>query len=427
MRILVVDDELVSREKMRHIMSSLGECDEAASGQDALKAFSDARTDGKQYDLITLDISMPEMDGTEVLGRIRTLEKEEGIPKEDQVRIIMVTASSEKDTILTCIKAGCNDYIMKPFDMETVVKKLGGTGLTKQPEEKAGSTENVPAPEKKNPLTKIIARFNRGEIELPPMPRIQTKFYALIKSGADLQEIGGLLQRDPAISSKIISISNSSYYRGITANITVEQAVSRMGLIITKQTVDAISNRSLYLGTNPKYAEVMEGLWEHALSCAHACQVITETKGIKLSDDPFTLGLLHDIGKLMLLRVIGEMDKSEKNGKGMDINEVIGSIEAHHGKTGAVLLKRWAFPGIFLKVAELHDDMEDRPEPGNELLVVQFANVLVKSMGYGTPNTEGIAPETYSATAALEISPEQIVSIKEQVKVRMEELKKYLE
>jgi HD-like signal output (HDOD) protein/CheY-like chemotaxis protein len=427
MRILVVDDELVSREKMKHIMSSLGECDEVANGQDALKAFSDARTEGKQYNLITLDISMPEMDGTEVLGRIRTLEKEVGIPKEDQVRIMMVTGSSEKDTILTCIKAGCNDYIMKPFDMETVIKKLGDRGFTKQPEGDADPTKDVLEPEKKNPLTKIIARFNRGEIELPPMPRIQTKFYALIKSGADLQEIGDLLRKDPAISSKIISISNSSYYRGLTANITMEQAVSRLGLIVTKQTVDAISNRSLYLGTNPKYAEVMDGLWEHALSCAHACQVITETKGIKLSDDPFTLGLLHDIGKLMLLRVIGEMEKNEKNGKGMDINEVIGSIEAHHGKTGAVLLKRWAFPDIFMKVAQLHDDMGDISEPCNELLVVQLANVLVKSMGYGTSNAEGIAPETLSATVALEISPEQIGSIKEQVKVRMVELKTYLE
>jgi HD-like signal output (HDOD) protein len=207
----------------------------------------------------------------------------------------------------------------------------------------------------------------------------------------------------------------------------MEQAVSRLGLIVTKQTVDAISNRSLYLGTNPKYAEVMEGLWEHALSCAHACQVIIETKGIKLSDDPFTLGLLHDIGKLMLLRVIGEMEKNEKNGKGLDINEVIDSIEAHHGIAGAVLMKRWAFPGIFMKVAELHDNMGAGSVPGNELLVVQLANVLVKSMGYGTPNVEGIAPETLSATAALEISPEQIVSIKEQVKVRMDELKTYLE
>ena len=67
MRILVVDDELVSREKMKRIMSSLGECDEVTSGQDALKAFMDASAEQKQYDLITLDISMPEMDGTEVL------------------------------------------------------------------------------------------------------------------------------------------------------------------------------------------------------------------------------------------------------------------------------------------------------------------------------------------------------------------------
>ena len=427
MRILVVDDELVSREKMKNIMSSLGECDEVASGQEALKAFSDARTDGKQYDLITLDISMPEMDGTEVLERIRTLENEDGISKDSQVRIMMVTATSEKDTILTCIKAGCNDYIMKPFNMETVVKKLRDSGLTKQPEGDSGSTGTVQEPEKRNPLTKIIARFNRGEIELPPMPRIQTKFYALMKSGADLQEIGGLLQKDPAISSKIISISNSSYYRGLTANITVEQAVGRLGLIVTKQTVDAISNRSLYLGTNPKYADVMEGLWEHALSCAHACQVITETKGMKLSDDPFTLGLLHDIGKLMLLRVIGEMEKNEKNGKGMDINEVKDSIEAQHDRTGAVLLKRWAFPAIFIKVAQHHDDIGDGSEQAKELLVVQLANVLVKSMGYGTPNTQDIDPETLRATAALEISPEQIISIKEQVKVRMEELKTYLE
>jgi HD-like signal output (HDOD) protein len=129
----------------------------------------------------------------------------------------------------------------------------------------------------------------------------------------------------------------------------------------------------------------------------------------------------------MLLRVIGEMENSEKNGKGMDINEVISSIEAHHGKTGAVLLKRWAFPNIFIKVAEFHDDMEDRPDPGNELLVVQLANVIVKSIGYGTPNAQGITPEELPAAAALQISPEDIDSIKEKVTVRMEELKTFLE
>ena len=259
------------------------------------------------------------------------------------------------------------------------------------------------------------------------MPRIQTKFHALIKSGANLQEIGGLLKQDPAISSKLISISNSSFYRGLTENITMEQAIGRLGLLATKQTVDALSNRSLYLGTNPKYTEVMEKLWEHSLSCAYACQVITEAKGMKLGEDPFTMGLLHDIGKLMLLRVMGEIEKKEKDVKAVTADELLDSLAAHHGKTGAVLLKRWNFPGVYLQVAELHDRIDDIQTPSKELLVMHLANVLVKSMGYGTPNPEGIDPETLTSLKALEIDPAELGSIKEQVKVRMEELKSYLE
>jgi HD-like signal output (HDOD) protein/ActR/RegA family two-component response regulator len=426
MKILVVDDELVSREKMKHIMSSLGECDEVSGGQDALKAFIDARSDGNHYDLITLDISMPEMDGTEVLNRIRTIEKNQAISKESQVKIFMVTASSEKDIILSCIKSGCNDYIMKPFSMETVVKKMKDNGLMEQQSQNGSSTGNESAQEKKNPLTKIIAQFNRGEIELPLMPQIQSKFFALMKAGANLQEIGGLLKQDPAISSKLISISNSSFYRGITENITVEQAISRLGLLATKQTVDAISNRSLYLGTNTKYTEVMEKLWEHALSCAHACQVIVEIKGIKLSEDPFTLGLLHDIGKLMLLRVMGEIEKKDKDVQVVSADELFESLNTHHGKTGAVLLKKWNFPGVYLQVAEFHDHISDTQSPSMELLVVHLANLIVKSIGYGSAYPEGTSPETSTSLVTLEVNPAQLESIKEQIVERVEGLKEYL-
>ena len=259
------------------------------------------------------------------------------------------------------------------------------------------------------------------------MPRIQEKFHEKVKAGANLQDIGALLKQDPAISSKIISISNSPYYRGFTENTMVEQAIGRLGLLATKQTVDAIANRSLYIGTNPRYAGVMERLWEHSLSCAHACQVIVEILGVRLTEDPFTLGLLHDIGKLMLLRVFGEMEKNEKNGDGMADNEVMGALEAHHDKTGGVLMKRWTFPAVFMQVAQYHDHMEDISAPSRELLVVHLANVLVKSMGYGTPNPEGVEPETLSSAQALEVSPEDLASIREQVRERMEELKAYLE
>ncbi|HPI93468.1 MAG TPA: HDOD domain-containing protein [Deltaproteobacteria bacterium] len=426
MRVLVVDDDLVSREKMKRIMNGIGECDEAASGQTALDAILKAKEEGSMYDLITLDISMPEMDGTEVLNRIREMEKGNGLARDDQVKIIMVTATSDKNTIITCIRSGCNDYITKPFSSDTLTKKLRDNGLVSGGFSQAQGRSNGQGDNGKNPLIPVIARFNRGEIELPPLPRIQQKYHELMKAGANLQQIGDLLKQDPAISSKLIRISNSSYYRGITENTTVEQAINRLGLVTTKQTVDALSGRELYDGAHQKYAEVVERLWEHSLSCAHACQIIVELKAFKLGEDPFTLGLLHDIGKLMLLRVIGELEKNGKSETESDVQDLLSTVDTHHGKSGSVLLKKWLFPGIFVQIAELHDQVENILTPSRELLVVHLANVIVKSMGYGTPNPPGTEPESLGAVASLGIEPSMISVIKEQVKTRMEELKDYL-
>jgi len=124
MKTLVVDDELVSRKKMQKIMVNLGECEAVESGSAAIAAFKKALGNGTPFDLITLDIAMPEMDGTEVLFEIREIEKEKKIPKEKQVKILMVTSHSDRDNIITCIQAGCDDYIVKPFDRDMVFKKL---------------------------------------------------------------------------------------------------------------------------------------------------------------------------------------------------------------------------------------------------------------------------------------------------------------
>ena len=131
MKTLVVDDELVSRKKMQRIMDDFTECEAVESGSAAIAAFQKALENGMPFDLITLDVLMPKMDGTEALYIIREIEKEKKIPKEKQVKILMVTSHSDKDTIITCIQAGCDDYIVKPFDRETIVNKLEKLGFSR--------------------------------------------------------------------------------------------------------------------------------------------------------------------------------------------------------------------------------------------------------------------------------------------------------
>jgi len=110
-------------------MESLGECEAVESGSAAIAAFKKAWETWMPFDLITLDITMPEMDGTEVLYAIREIEKEKKIPIEKQVKILMATSHSDKDTVITSIQAGCDDYIVKPFDREVIIKKLEKLGF----------------------------------------------------------------------------------------------------------------------------------------------------------------------------------------------------------------------------------------------------------------------------------------------------------
>ncbi len=129
MKILVVDDELVSRKKMQKIMESFGECEAVEKGEAAVAAFTEAWEIGIPFDMISLDIVMPDMNGIDVLQKIRAIEKEKDLPKQKQVKIMMVTSHSDKDNVIASMNAGCNNYIVKPFDNERVAEKLESLGF----------------------------------------------------------------------------------------------------------------------------------------------------------------------------------------------------------------------------------------------------------------------------------------------------------
>ena len=443
MKTLVVDDELVSRKKMQKIMEGLGECEAVESGTAAIAAFKKALESGMSFDLITLDIAMPEMDGTEVLYTIREIEKEKNIPKEKQVKIIMVTSHSDKDTIVTSIQAECDDYIVKPFDRETIIEKIekikSGQRISRADMEdiQASSPETTPPetkpPEAKPPETKssiieeIIFRFKQGEITLPSLPQISIKFKELIDKSANLQEIADLLKQDVAVSFKLISVSNSVYYRGVTEYKTLGQAISRLGLNTTRQYVEAISNRSLYATTNKKFVELIEKLWEHSLSCAYASQIVYEVLKLKLEDDAFTMGLLHDIGKLVLLQIFGELEIKGKLGEEVSRMELLNNLRTHHGKFGGILLKTWQFSNGYVKIAMYHDNLEEADPISRDLLVVHFANLLVKSMGYDLAQQAEIDLQDTESTRLLKLDATMIDEIKDKVKGRIKEMRQYFD
>jgi two-component system, chemotaxis family, chemotaxis protein CheY len=120
MRILIVEDEKVSRQKMQVIMNNFGECDCVARGDEAISAFQKAWEMKAPYDVITLDIVLDDMNGMDVLIDIRKAEEEMKLPQTKKTKIIMVTAHGNKDFVTTCKTAECDGYIVKPFTRETI-------------------------------------------------------------------------------------------------------------------------------------------------------------------------------------------------------------------------------------------------------------------------------------------------------------------
>ncbi len=130
MRTLVVEDDFVSRLVLSRMLSVYGVCDITVNGVEALGAFSIAIAEGNPYDLICLDIMMPEMDGKEALRIIRQREAEAKIPAKNEAKVVMITAlDTPKDIIDTYYHGGCTAYIVKPIEKNKILKVLKDIGV----------------------------------------------------------------------------------------------------------------------------------------------------------------------------------------------------------------------------------------------------------------------------------------------------------
>ena len=118
MKILLAEDDFVTRKFMVNFLSKYGECDVTVDGMEAVDAFMMALEDGEPYDMICLDIMMPVMDGYQALVGIRNLEKERGISEDNAVKVIMTTALNEERNVNMAFELGCTVYSGKPIDQE---------------------------------------------------------------------------------------------------------------------------------------------------------------------------------------------------------------------------------------------------------------------------------------------------------------------
>lgn len=129
MKILIAEDDLVSRKFLHKFLLRYGECDLVVDGIETIDAYVLSIKEGKPYDLICLDIMMPKVDGVKVLKAIKKLETQLGILPENRAKIIMTTALAETRIVEQAFEQGCDAYASKPIDTKKFVEIIEKLGL----------------------------------------------------------------------------------------------------------------------------------------------------------------------------------------------------------------------------------------------------------------------------------------------------------
>ena len=129
MRILIVEDDFISRRLLSRYLEPFGECDVAINGNEALCAVKRAIETREQYDLICLDIMMPGMNGQETLKKIRSLEIEHDIVLGRGAKVIMTSSLEDHDSIRKAFKAKADGYAVKPIEKKQFLAILHDIGL----------------------------------------------------------------------------------------------------------------------------------------------------------------------------------------------------------------------------------------------------------------------------------------------------------
>jgi len=130
MRFLVVDDDFETRRLVQKLLRPFGDVDVATDGEEGVEAFLRALKEGEPYALITMDILMPNIDGQQALREIRQIEKERGIPPEEQAKVIMISGLDNSEELHDAFFLGeATSYIVKPINHVVLLQEIEKLGV----------------------------------------------------------------------------------------------------------------------------------------------------------------------------------------------------------------------------------------------------------------------------------------------------------
>ncbi len=375
-RILFVDDESNIRDGMRRMLRSMRnewEMEFAGSGDAALQVLNEWKNAHKPFDVVISDMRMPGMDGAELLARVKDISP-------DTVRLIL---SGHSDTASIMKTVGtAHQYLSKPCDPE----------LLKRTIKRAFALRMLLRDEY---LQQVVSQIDH----LPSLPVVYREIRACLQNpGASLADVAKVIGKDVAMTATLLKLVSSAFF-GLSKPVSsVERAVSFIGL---DTLIALVLAEGIFRESPPITAAgfSIDNLWRHSLETASAARIIAGQQGLDKAtlDDAFLAGMLHDIGKLVLVQSMpdkyGEVLQKSGNRFVERVEQEI--LQTTHADVGAYLLGIWGLTDAVVEAVAFHESPGTAPTEGLGLpAIVHAADRLVHFPEQTDPDCEELGLDT---------------------------------
>jgi putative nucleotidyltransferase with HDIG domain len=212
-----------------------------------------------------------------------------------------------------------------------------------------------------------------GHDTVPSAPTILFEILNILADeDAGLRDLFGVIERDPGLTAKVLRTANSTFFGQARTVDTVERAVLVLGVAMVRSL--AVSAAVFQSVGERLSAAVVERIWHHSLATATTARLLASRTKLGDRDDAFTAGLLHDAGRMLLMRRFPELYRDPEADAGIETVERA-QLGVDHGVVGGWLFEAWNLPPAIVQAVAQHH--AEHPAPGLATLIFT-ANLMTR-------------------------------------------------
>lgn len=335
MRVLFVDDEQAVLDGLSLLLRRqrrVWQMDFACGPEPALQQLGE-----HPYDVVVTDMRMPGMDGAALLRVVKE--------RQPAAARIVLSGHSERAMVMRAL-AVAQQFVSKPCEADQLRQVI---------ERAAALQATLGAPE----IRRVVGAIDR----LPTVPALYVELtQAMEESTTDVKDIARIVERDPAMSAKLLQLANSAFFGRARTLSSTSQAVAYLGVEIVRSLALSVGVFGA-AGALSVAGFALDAEQQHALETALRARALAPEA---LADEAFTGGLVHDVGVLALaLGVPRELEGmlAEARVARRPMHEVErAALGVSHAEVGAYLLGMWGLPSPIVEATALHHATEGLTE-----------------------------------------------------------------